>query len=127
MNPYGDTIQEHFRHPRNYGSIDAPDIRSEDVNPFCGDRVRIEIRVGAESEVRDVKFQGDLCVIAKAAGSILTEMIMGLPVERAGEISEEQMMAALHADIRPARRKCALLPLTVLQSGVHAWTQGRAQ
>jgi nitrogen fixation protein NifU and related proteins len=127
MNPYGDTIQDHFRHPRNYGSVEAPDIRSEDVNPFCGDRVRIEIKVGAESEVREAKFQGDLCVIAKAASSILTEMILGLPVERAGEISEEQMMAALHAEIRPARRKCALLPLTVLQSGVHAWTLGRAQ
>jgi len=33
MNPYGETIQEHFRHPRNYGSLDAPDIRHEEVNP----------------------------------------------------------------------------------------------
>ncbi|HSP16038.1 MAG TPA: iron-sulfur cluster assembly scaffold protein [Thermoanaerobaculia bacterium] len=125
MNPYGDTIQEHFRHPRNYGSVDAPDIRSEDVNPFCGDRVRIEIKVGPDSEVSEVKFQGDLCVIAKAASSILTEMIAGLPVERAGEVSEAQLIEALHSDIRPARRKCALLPLTVLQSGVNAWTRGR--
>jgi nitrogen fixation NifU-like protein len=122
MNPYGDTIHDHFKHPRNYGSLDSPDIRSEDVNPFCGDRVRIEMKVGAQSEVSEAKFQGDLCMIAKAASSILTEMIRGLPVDRLGEVSEDRLIAALNAEIRPARRKCALLPLTVMQSGVNAWS-----
>ncbi len=126
MNPYGDTIQEHFKHPRNYGSLEAPDIRSEDVNPFCGDRVRIEINVGADAEVREAKFQGDLCMIAKAASSILTEMIMGLPVDRLSEVSEERLIGALNAEIRPARRRCATLPLTVLQSGVDAWAGRRS-
>ncbi len=126
MNPYGDTIQEHFKHPRNYGSVESPDIRSEDVNPFCGDRVRIEIKVGDDAEVREAKFQGDLCMIAKAASSILTEMIMGLPVARLSEVSEERLIDALNAEIRPARRRCATLPLTVLQSGVNAWVGGRS-
>ncbi len=125
MNPYGDTIQEHFKHPRNYGSLESPDIRSEDVNPFCGDRVRIEIKVGADAEVSEAKFQGDLCMIAKAASSILTEMIMGLPLERLSEVSEERLIGALNAEIRPARRRCATLPLTVLQSGVDAWAGRR--
>ena len=86
MNPYGETIQEHFRHPRNYGSLEAPDIRHEDVNPFCGDRVRIELSIGADDTVRAARFQGDLCMIAKAASSLLTEMITGLPVDRHSKI-----------------------------------------
>jgi nitrogen fixation NifU-like protein len=121
MNPYGDTIQEHFRHPRNYGSLDAPDIRHEDVNPFCGDRVRIELSIGPDDTVRAARFQGDLCVIAKAASSLLTEMITGLTLESIHDVSERQLLDALHAEIQPARRKCALLPLEVLQSGVDAY------
>ncbi len=127
MNPYGDTIQEHYKHPRNYGSLEAPDIRSEDVNPFCGDRVRIEIAVSPDDTVEAVRFQGDLCMIAKAASSLLTEMITGAPVASLGGIPEEKLLRALDAEIQPARRKCALLPLTVLRSGVGAWKTRRGE
>jgi nitrogen fixation NifU-like protein len=118
MNPYGERILEHFRRPRNYGSLETPDIRHEDVNPFCGDRVRIEVVLAADGTVREARFQGDLCVIAKAASSLLTEMITGGPVDA---VSEEQLLQALAAEIQPARRKCALLPLSVLQAGVSEW------
>jgi nitrogen fixation NifU-like protein len=125
MNPYGETIQEHFRHPRNYGSLDAPDVRHEDVNPFCGDRVRIELSIGRDETVTAARFQGDLCMIAKAASSLLTEMITGLPLDRIREFPEHQLLEALNAEIQPARRKCALLALEVLQSGVNAWRETR--
>jgi nitrogen fixation NifU-like protein len=125
MNPYGEMIQEHSRHPRNYGSLDAPDIRHEAENPLCGDRVRIELSIAADDTVRAARFQGDLCMIAKAAGSLLTEMITGLALDRIGEIPERQLIDALHADIKPARRRCALLPLEVLQSGVNQYRQSR--
>jgi nitrogen fixation protein NifU and related proteins len=118
MNPYGETIQDHSRHPRNYGSLEAPDIRHEDVNPFCGDRVRIEVTMAPDDTVREARFQGDLCVIAKAASSLLTVMITGAHVDA---VNEESLLRALNAEIQPARRKCALLPLMVLQSGVAQW------
>jgi nitrogen fixation protein NifU and related proteins len=117
MNPYGETIAEHSRHPRNYGALDAPDFRHEDVNPFCGDRVRIELSV-ADDTVTAARFQGDLCVISKAASSLLTEMITGLTLASIRELPEQRLLDALHADIQPARRKCALLPLHVLQTAV---------
>ena len=126
MNPYGDTVHEHFKHPRNYGSLDAPDIRHEDVNPFCGDRVRIEVAVGADDTVRAARFQGDLCVIAKAASSLLTEMITGTTLESIESFAEERLFHALNTEIQPARRRCALLPLSVLQSGVGDWRARRA-
>ena len=118
MHPYGEVILEHWRHPRNYGSLESPDIRHEDVNPFCGDRVRIDVAMSADDTVREARFQGDLCVIAKAASSLLTEMITGARVDA---IDEEQLLHALNTEIQPARRKCALLPLTVLRTGVAAW------
>jgi nitrogen fixation protein NifU and related proteins len=125
MNPYGEMIQEHSRHPRNYGSLEAPDIRHEDENPLCGDRVRIELSLAGDDTVSAARFQGDLCMIAKAAGSLLTEMITGLGLDRVGEIAEGQVIDALQAEIKPSRRRCALLPLEVLQSGVNAYRQSR--
>ena len=117
MNPYGETITEHFRHPRNYGSLDAPDVRHEGVNPFCGDRVRIELSV-KDNTVTAARFLGDLCVISKAASSLLTEMITGLSIDAIRELPEQRLLDALNAEIQPARRKCALLPLQVVQSAV---------
>lgn len=125
MNPYGEMIQEHSRHPRNYGSLEAPDIRHEDENPLCGDRVRIELSIAADDTVRAARFQGDLCMIARAAGSLLTEMITGLPVDGLAEIREGQLIDALHAEIKPSRRRCALLPLEVLQAGVNDYCRSR--
>lgn len=126
MNPYGETIGEHSRNPRNYGSLDAPDIRSEEVNPFCGDRVRIEITVNDDRTVGAARFQGDLCMIAKAASSLLTEMIVGQPLGMLQAISEADMLLALNAEIQPARRKCALLPLTAMRTGVSVYSQSHA-
>ena len=121
MNPYGEMISEHFRHPRNYGSLDAPDIRHEEVNPFCGDRVRIEVSVAAGDVVKESRFQGDLCVIAKAASSLLTEMIAGLSVDQLEDFPDRKLLDALDAEIQPARVKCALLPLQALRTGVATW------
>lgn len=97
--PYGEVIQEHFRHPRNYGSFDSADVRHEDVNPFCGDRVRIELSLGPNETVREARFQGDLCMIAKAASSLLTEMIAGLSLTGIADFPEQQLFDALHAEI----------------------------
>lgn len=121
MSVYGDTIQEHSRNPRNYGSLAAPDIRHEDVNPLCGDRVRIELSLARDETIELARFQGDLCAIARAASSLLTEMIAGIPVARAGDFPEQRLLDALHAEIQPSRRRCALLPLEVLHSGVSEW------
>jgi nitrogen fixation NifU-like protein len=118
MTPYGDIIHEHSRHPRNYGSLDAPDIRHEGFNPLCGDRVRIELALAPDGTVQTARFQGDLCAIAKAAGSVLIEMIMGMSLEEIRELDEARLITALGAEIQAARRTCALLAYHVVQEAL---------
>jgi nitrogen fixation NifU-like protein len=119
MTPYGAVIADHSRHPRNYGPLEAPDLRGEDVNPFCGDRVRIEVAL-IDDTVCAARFQGDLCVIAKAASSLLTELVIGLTLAELRELRDQQLLEALDANIPPTRVQCALLPLRVLQKTVTA-------
>jgi len=117
---YGDIILEHFRHPRNYGSLPSPDIAYEAFNPLCGDRIRIELKVHGR-RVEAARFKGDGCAISLAAASLLTEMVQGENLERAEGLNQEELLSALQAEIRPARIKCALLPLNALHAGIAAY------
>ena len=114
---YSEVILDHFRNPRNYGSLPAPDIAYEDVNPLCGDRIRIELTVRGRV-VQAARFKGDGCAISLAAASILTELIVGADIDQEEVISNDKLLSSLKSDIKPARMKCALLPLEVLRSGV---------
>jgi len=114
---YSDILLDHFRHPRNYGSLVAPDISNEQFNPLCGDRIRIELKV-KESIVSEARFKGDGCAISTAAASLLTELVVGEDVAQLAGFPDARLIAALESDIQPARMQCALLPLQALREGL---------
>lgn len=114
---YSDILLDHFRHPRNYGSLDAPDVSNEQFNPLCGDRIRIELKL-EQSKVVAARFKGDGCAISTAAASLLTELIRGEAVDELANFSDERLVSALESNIQPARLQCALLPLNALREGL---------
>ena len=114
---YSEIILDHFRHPRNYGSLPAPDISYEDFNPLCGDRIRIELKLKA-GVVEDACFRGDGCAISIAAASLLTQLIRGIDVGAVEAITDGQLISELESDINPSRLQCALLPLEALRAGL---------
>ena len=111
---YSEKLLDHFRHPRNYGALTDADVSYESFNPLCGDRIRIELKIENRS-VKDVRFRGDGCAISIAAASLLTELILATGAEA---ISDDQLIAALESDIKPARVQCALLPLEALRAAL---------
>jgi nitrogen fixation protein NifU and related proteins len=114
---YSDILLDHFRHPRNYGSLDAPNISNEQFNPLCGDRIRIELKL-EESIVSEARFKGDGCAISTAAASLLTEMVVGQHLAQLADFPDARLVAALESNIQPARLQCALLPLLALREGL---------
>jgi len=117
---YSDTLLDHFRHPRNYGSLSAPDISNEQFNPLCGDRIRIQLKF-RRSIVSEARFKGDGCAISTAAASLLTELVVGEDVEELVNLPDARLIAALESDIKPARLQCALLPLQALREGLKTY------
>jgi nitrogen fixation NifU-like protein len=119
---YSDVILERFRHPRYQGEVDLPDAAHEDVNPLCGDRIRIEVRLdgGTPGAIETVRHRGDACAIAVAAADLLAEMAEGRPVGEASRIDREALLAALQAEIRPSRLRCVTLPLDVFRTALAA-------
>ncbi len=116
---YSEKLLDHFRRPRNYGALTAPDVSYESFNPLCGDRIRIELKI-ENDWVKEVRFRGDGCAISIAATSLLTELIL---VDGNPGISDEQLIAALESDIKPARIQCALLPLDALRAGLKIYEE----
>ena len=114
---YGEVIADHSRRPRNFGALEAPDASHEGLNPLCGDRVRIELRL-ASGRIAQAAFRGEACMVAMASASLLTEMVSGLSVQEAAELPREKLLAALQAPLRPSRLGCATLPLEVLQEAL---------
>ena len=114
---YSDILLDHFRHPRNYGSLSSPDISNEQFNPLCGDRIRIELKL-EHSKVNEARFKGDACAISTAAASLLTELLLGQDVKELNNIPDARLISALESEIQPARLQCALLPLHALREGL---------
>ncbi|HYB42627.1 MAG TPA: iron-sulfur cluster assembly scaffold protein [Candidatus Methylomirabilis sp.] len=117
MDPYSSVIRERFRRPRFRGAIAEPDAVFEDVNPLCGDRIRIECRV-ADGRITEARFTGDSCAIATASADVLLEEMIGQLVERARAIGAGDLLERLETDVRPSRMKCVTLPLSVLQGAL---------
>src|SRR5437667_10821861 len=106
-------ILDHYRNPRNYGTLTNPTAHAEDSNPLCGDQLAMDLLVEGE-HVAEVRFKGRGCAISQASASMLSEMIEGKLVEEVVQLGKDDVLEALGIPISPARTKCAFLSLRVL-------------
>jgi len=116
---YTDVILRRWRRPRFRGDLPDATRTAEDVNPLCGDRVRLMLRTEG-GRVVAARFLGDSCAICTAAADVLAEMVEGRSEEAARAVALEDVLAALAAEVRPARRQCIQLPLSVLATALAA-------
>lgn len=114
---YRDFILDHYRNPRNAGTLEAPDATFEDTNPLCGDKIRMDVKLH-DGVVSEVKFRGRGCAISQASASLLTEEVKGKTLAEVNRLSKEDVLANLGINISPARLKCALLGLKVLKQAL---------
>jgi nitrogen fixation NifU-like protein len=116
---YRENILDHYRHPRNAGTLENPTHSHEEHNPLCGDVLQIDLHVNDNNIVEQVAFQGKGCAISQASASMLTEIIEGKTLDEVKQISKEDILEMLGIEIGPVRMKCALLSLKTLKAGVY--------
>jgi nitrogen fixation protein NifU and related proteins len=124
---YRDFILEHYKDPRNYGTLEPHDLEFHDLNPLCGDELGVHIVVDDEGKIADLRFHGQGCAISQAAASITSEELIGMHLSDIPELSAEWVIDQLGIDISPTRRKCALLSLKVMRgatTGDASWPEG---
>jgi nitrogen fixation NifU-like protein len=123
---YRQNILDHYQNPRNFGTLEKPDISAEDSNPLCGDKIRIDLLV-KNGTVEDVRFSGVGCSISRAAASMLTEEVKGKTLEEVKAIGRDEVLEMLGIELGPVRLKCALLALKTLKVGVYGLQSWRAE
>ena len=110
-------ILDHFKNPRNYGTIEDADASYEEGVPSCGDLVRLDVKL-RDGKIADVKFSGKGCAISQASASILTEKVTGMDVSEIMSLKDEDVLESLGLTVSPTRFKCALLGLKVLKKAL---------
>ena len=91
---YSPQVLDHFEHPRNAGSLAAPDASVRIENPACGDILELTAKQSG-GRIVEIRFRAKGCVAAMACGSALTEMATGKTPEEARQVSRQELLQAV--------------------------------
>ncbi|WP_419959408.1 Fe-S cluster assembly sulfur transfer protein SufU [Psychrobacillus sp. BM2] len=131
---YRRVIMDHYKNPRNKGSIEDGALTIDMNNPTCGDRIHLTLQV-EDGKIQNAKFDGEGCSISMASASMMTQAVKGKSVEEALQLSStfsEMMLGKDYDDSIeledieslsgvsqfPARIKCATLAWKAMEKGV---------
>jgi nitrogen fixation protein NifU and related proteins len=118
---YSEIILDYYRHPRNKGKLENPQVHAKDSNPLCGDVVEIQMVLDGDDTVKDVRFNGQGCAISQASASMLTELVKGKSLDEVRKISKEDILSLIGGELSAVRLKCALLSLKVMKTGLYSY------
>jgi nitrogen fixation protein NifU and related proteins len=117
MDLYRANILDHYKHPRNFGHLTGDHVTHEELNPSCGDKISMEVKMNNKI-IEDIRFTGVGCAINQASASMLTEKVKGMKTKDIMKLTLADMEKLLGTNLTPSRVKCALLPLEVIQKVV---------
>ncbi len=113
---YSEKVMDHFRNPRNVGSMENASGVGEVGNAKCGDIMKIYLKIENDIIV-DVRFETFGCGSAIASSSMATELIKGKPVSEAMKLSNKAVTEAL--DGLPVHKiHCSVLAEEAIKSAV---------
>ena len=120
---YSEKVMEHFRNPRNVGSIADANGVGEVGNAKCGDIMKFYLKIEDEKIV-DVKFETFGCGSAIAASSMATELIKGKPVSEALQLTNKAVVEALDG-LPPHKIHCSVLAEEAIKAAVEDYESKR--
>ena len=113
---YSDKVMDHFRNPRNVGTIEDADGIGEVGNAKCGDIMKMYLKTDDDT-ISDVKFETFGCGSAIASSSMATELIKGKPVSEAMQLTNKAVAEALDG-LPDYKMHCSVLAEEAIQSAL---------
>ena len=113
---YTEKVMDHYRNPRNVGTIDDADLIGEAGSLACGDSLKLFIKLDG-NKVVDAKFQTFGCGSAVAASSILTEMIIGRTLDEVKKITNKDIANEL-GGLPPEKMHCSVMGREALEDAL---------
>lgn len=115
---YSAKVIDHLENPRNVGEMDDPTVSGQATNPVCGDWLNLQLKI-ADGIIIAASFTVQGCPPSIAAGSALTEMVIGLTVVEARKLVPADVTRQLEALPRN-KEHCSVLAIDALRSAVAA-------
>jgi len=120
---YSVKVIDHYENPRNVGAFtkDDDNVGTGLVGaPECGDVMKLQIRVNAETEIiEDAKFKTFGCGSAIASSSLATEWVKGKTLTEALAIKNTDIVKEL--SLPPVKIHCSVLAEDAIKAAVTDW------
>lgn len=118
---YSDKVMDHFMNPRNVGVIENADGIGEVGNVTCGDIMRIYLKV-EEDVITDITFKTFGCGSAIASSSITTEMVKGMTIDKALELTNKDVVNEL-GGLPTIKIHCSVLAEDALKVAIYNYAE----
>jgi nitrogen fixation NifU-like protein len=125
MEKYSEKVMDHFMNPRNVGEIKDANGIGEVGNPRCGDIMKMYIKV-KDNKIEDIKFLTFGCGAAVATSSMVTEMIKGKTLDKALEITNQQVAEALDG-LPPIKMHCSNLAEQAVKKAIEDYRKKKTK
>ena len=111
---YRQKILDHYRHPRNFGTLKKATHAAGHQNISCGDAVQFQVRI-VKGRVADIAFTGEGCAVSIAAASMLSEFAKNKALKTILKMDKPAIEKIIGISVSGAREQCAMLGLETLK------------
>jgi len=114
---YSAAVVEHYENPRNVGKFEIDETIGTGMvgAPACGDVMKLQIKV-VDDVIIDARFKTYGCGSAIASSSLITEMVKGMTLDRAGAIKNSELAEELA--LPPVKIHCSILAEDAIKAAV---------
>ena len=120
---YNEKVMEVFRNPKNVGEIENPDGIGTVGNASCGDIMQISLKI-ENNIIVDAKFKTFGCAAAIATSSTATEMVKGMTVEQALEVTNKKVVETL-GGLPSQKLHCSVLAEEAIKKAIEDYQAKR--
>jgi nitrogen fixation NifU-like protein len=119
---YSSIVIDHVKHPRNVGELEDANARARVRSVEDGDMLQLHMKIEGDM-VREARFKVFGCGAAIAAGSMLTELIIGKMVPELRSITNQQLSEKM-GGLPPEKIHCSILAEQAIHEALRNWEEG---